>query len=224
LIHNTHYNDLIRVINPLNGYVIYNSEWVKDKLRYPQESYVLHPPVDHKEYTVRPTGKAIALVNCYKPKGGDILVELAKALPKRKFIGVFGYGDQVVGDQKNITYLENTDDIKAVYRKSRIVIMPSTYESFGRVAVEASASGIPVVVTNTPGLREALDYAGLFIMNRDNIEEWVKAIEDLDDDELYKKVGSLGKKRAKEITAQSERELEGLEKWLLEVAKKQYHE
>jgi Holliday junction resolvasome RuvABC DNA-binding subunit len=72
--------------------------------------------------------------------------------------------------------------------------------------------------------KEALDYAGLFIMNRDNIEEWVKAIEDLDDDELYKKAGSLGKKRAKEITAQSERELEGLEKWLLEVAKKQYHE
>lgn len=223
LIHNSHYRHEVVDINKLNHYIIYNSQWLKDLLKYPLKNTVLRPPVIEKDYRMKPTGKAITLINCYQPKGGDILVRLAEELPHRKFIGVMGYGVQVVGDRKNLTYLENTEKIQDVYKQSKIIIMPSTYESFGRVAIEAAAAGIPVIVTNTPGLKEALGDAGLFITNRDNIEEWVGAIKSLDNEINYKSQVAKGKKRAKELTLQAEGELKEFEQFLLKIKEEKYH-
>ncbi|WP_262928542.1 glycosyltransferase family 4 protein [Streptomyces sp. CBMA152] len=47
-----------------------------------------------------------------------------------------------------------------VYSRSRVILMPSLYESWGRVAVEAFASGIPVIAHTTPGLVESMGEAG----------------------------------------------------------------
>ena len=41
--------------------------------------------------------------------------------------------------------------------------MPSQEETWGRVAIEAISSGIPVIANPTEGLREALDYCGIYI-------------------------------------------------------------
>lgn len=222
LIHNTHYNDVIVRVNARNAYVMYNNEWVRDTLQYPMPSYVIHPPVNYKDYEVKSTGRNITLINCLSSKGGNMLVELAKRFPHRKFVGVMGYGDQVLGDQKNIRYVENTPNIKAIYRQSRIILMPSSYESFGRVAIEASASGIPVIASSTPGLKTSLDYAGVFAEKWDDVEEWAALIKKLDDKQYYEKVSALGKKRAKEWTVKSQQELEGLELFFQMIKKKPY--
>lgn len=222
LIHNTHYNDVIVKINSQNSYVVYNNEWVQQKLNYPMKSIILHPPVDYRDYEVKPTGKAIVLINCLMAKGGKMLVDLATRFPERKFIGVMGYGDQVLGDLKNIKYVENTPNIKAIYKQSRIVIMPSSYESYGRVAIEASASGIPVIASSTPGLKASLDYAGVFAEKWDDADEWERLVRDLDDEDYYKKVSALGRKRAKEVTEKSQAELAGLEKFFETIKQKPY--
>jgi len=222
LIHNTHYNDVIVKINSQNAAVVYNNEWVKEKLNYPLRNYILHPPVNHKDYEVKVTGKAITLINCFFSKGGKMLVELAKRFPHRKFIGVMGYGDQVLGDLKNLTYVENTPNIKAIYKQSRIILMPSSYESYGRVAIEACASGIPVIASSTPGLKASLDYAGVFAKKWDDPDEWERLVRSLDDEEYYKKVSALGRKRAKEMTEKGLSELEGLEKFFETIKQKPY--
>ncbi|MFI1769152.1 glycosyltransferase family 4 protein [Streptomyces sp. NPDC020800] len=58
-----------------------------------------------------------------------------------------------------------------VYSRSRVMLMPSLYESWGRVAVEAFASGIPVIAHPTPGLVESLGEAGIFAY-RDDLNAW----------------------------------------------------
>ncbi|MFE4971343.1 glycosyltransferase [Kitasatospora sp. NPDC056651] len=50
-----------------------------------------------------------------------------------------------------------------VYARSRVVLMPSSHESWGRVGVEAFASGIPVIAHPTPGLAECLGHAGIYV-------------------------------------------------------------
>ena len=60
--------------------------------------------------------------------------------------------------------------------------MPSDYESWGMVGVEAMHSGIPVIAHPTPGLRESLADAGTFI-DRGDVDAWEAAIRRLYDDE-----------------------------------------
>lgn len=151
-----------------------------------------------------------------------MLAQLAERLPHRKFIGVMGYGNQVISDRKNITYVENTHNIKSIYKQSRIIIMPSSYESYGRVAIEACSSGIPVIASSAPGLKASLDYAGIFADKWDDPDEWVELIKSLDDKEYYDKVSANCVKRAKEVTERSADELAGLEKFFEYIHKQRY--
>ena len=128
------------------------------------------------------------------------------------------YGEQIIHDKElpNVTILKNTPDIQEVYKKSRIVLMPSSYESWGRVAMEAACSGIPVIAAPTPGLKESLDYAGLYA-DFDNIADWVDQIRNLDDEKVYDKYSKLTKKRAKEVAKLFEDQMETLEQKILAI-------
>jgi alpha-maltose-1-phosphate synthase len=58
-----------------------------------------------------------------------------------------------------------------LYHAASIVVVPSTYETFGYVAAEAMAAGTPVIASNTGGLSELIEHrkSGLLIpMNKDN--------------------------------------------------------
>ena len=59
------------------------------------------------------------------------------------------------------------DLIRSAYRESTVVVIPSTYESFSLVALEAAAAGTPVVMTETCGLAVTFRRAGLAVTNAD---------------------------------------------------------
>jgi glycosyltransferase involved in cell wall biosynthesis len=77
--------------------------------------------------------------------------------------------------------------------------MPSLYESWGRTATEAMCSGIPCVVSATKGLTENCDYAGLYVHDRDDIDQWVRWLERLEDKDFYKMASEKAYKRAHEL-------------------------
>lgn len=52
---------------------------------------------------------------------------------------------------------KNQTELLYYYNASEVVVMPSHYESFGMVAAEALACGIPVITTNVSGISMLLD-------------------------------------------------------------------
>lgn len=207
---------------PMN--VIYNSQWIADKLQYPHRSMVLHPPVDYRKYdvnycpeirTIEDTHKAITLINCNENKGGKIFQQIVDAMPKYEFLAVKGsYDEQFVPSAQNITVLENSPHILPTYLHTRVLLMPSKYESFGMTCTEAMCNGIPVICTRTPGLLENASYAGIFIDDRDDIDAWVKAIKSLDKPKNYEKYSKLSRQRSRELDPTAEYEV--LEQFIYE--------
>lgn len=200
LIHNSFEDHILKVRVNAN-FLVYNSEYVKRILNYPHQNIICIPPVNYREYSVKDNRKYITLVNLNENKGGNILIEIAKILPQYNFLGVEGgYYDQIKDTSiKNIKYIDPQQDMKKVYNKTKLLLMPSEYESWGQVAVEAISSGIPVLSSHALGLKEALGDATISI-NRDKIDDWVKFIKVImEDEEVYSKMQELSLQRAKQL-------------------------
>jgi glycosyltransferase involved in cell wall biosynthesis len=186
-------------------------------MKYPCPGCVVHPPVDGKRYKVTKKGSKLTLINLFERKGGLIFQQLARMLPDRDFLGVEGgYGKQEKAELKNVVYMENTNDAKKIYAQTKVLLMPSLYESYGRTAVEAMASGIPVIANSTPGLTESLGEAGIYAPI-EKLDEWVKEIRRLEDPDEYSKASKKCLDRFKEITLQSKTELEAMENFIFDV-------
>lgn len=152
----------------------------------PPRGVVVHPAVSRGQYLAEKHGNAVTLVNMWPGdrvrcgKGTDIFYNLATANSDVPFIAVKGgYGkNQDIRDLPNVTVIENTTDMRSVYEQTMVLLMPSIYESFGRVALEAAYSGIPTIASPTPGLRENLGPGGLYV-ERENISGWDRALRKL---------------------------------------------
>lgn len=188
---------------------VLNSRWMLEKaepafegrLHRPDQMLVVRPPVWPEEYqTAR--GDCITLVNCTVTKGVKVLAELAERMPDRKFLAVRGgYGEQEPPELDNVIVLDHTPGREmrnVVYARTRLLLMPSDYESWGRVGVEAMASGIPVLAHPTDGLTESLGGAGIFC-DRDDTGVWQAAIERLDDRSEYREASRRARARSRQL-------------------------
>ncbi|OLT13066.1 glycosyl transferase [Actinomadura sp. CNU-125] len=169
----------------------------------PTTSIVVRPPVFAEDYAATP-GDRVTLVNLNADKGGDLFWRLAERLPDLKFLGVKGaYGQQVDAPRRlpNVDVVEHMpgDQMREqVYARTRVLLMPSAHESWGRVAVEAMASGIPVVAAPTPGLSECLGEAGVFA-ERDDEQAWVEALTALTDPAQWAEASERALARSKAL-------------------------
>jgi glycosyltransferase involved in cell wall biosynthesis len=160
-------------------------------------SIVVRPPVDPAEYATTP-GDRVTLINLRPDetspdgtvlgKGAELFWQIAQMLPQVQFLGVKGaYGTQMVRDLPNVEVLEHIPHHEMrdkVYARTRVLLMPSSYESWGRTAVEAMASGIPVVYHPTPGLVEAVGDGGVRA-DRTQPVLWAEAVRILSRDGIY---------------------------------------
>ena len=135
-----------------------------------------------------------------REKGGDLFRQIVAAMPERKFLGVRGgYGRQRIPADPNVEMVPTTTDMAAdVYSRTRVLLMPSIAETWGRTGVEAMCSGIPVIAHPTPGLVESLGDAGIFV-DRNDLAGWVGAIRRLDDPDEYARRSAAALARAAEL-------------------------
>jgi glycosyltransferase involved in cell wall biosynthesis len=191
--------------------VVYNSEYVAaeaeqhyatyPKAVRPGNAIVVRPPVFADEYATTP-GDRVTLINLCPEKGGDLFWRLAKRMPGTKFLGVRGaYGEQIVEDLPNVEVVDHLPGDRMrdeVYARTRVLLMPSLHESWGRTGIEAMCSGIPVVAHPTPGLCESLGEAGIFA-DRGDADGWVSVLERLSDDTEWSQASERATRRAKEL-------------------------
>jgi glycosyltransferase involved in cell wall biosynthesis len=206
--------------------VVVNSEWMRDDLgrwfaaqgALPPPTVIVRPLVDPDEYATTP-GDRITMVNLQRTgegpeaigKGGEVFWRIARRMPRTRFLGVVGaYGDQVVEELPNVEVLAHVPHHRMrddVYGRTRILLCPSKYESWGRAAAEATCSGIPVIAHPTPGLVESLGDAGIFV-DRDNIDGWIAAIRRLSSAAQWAQASKRVRRRAEELRPEGD-----LERW-----------
>jgi len=110
-------------------------------------------------------------------KGGDLAVKALRRLREKGVdttLTICGDGperealEQQVADAglEDAVIFEGwtaLDELAAHYRTAELLLVPSRYEPFGIVALEAIAGGCPVVAARTGGLPEAVDDCGLLV-------------------------------------------------------------
>jgi hypothetical protein len=220
LLHNTYEKSKSWLVKGSPALVVYNTQWMKaDAQAWWQRcrgdrpmplGITVRPPVSVPDYQVTP-GDCITLINLTAEKGAKVFYSLAERLPRTRFLGVIGgYGQQIVRDDlPNVEIVPHTPGdrmAKDVYARTRILLAPSSYESYGRVAVEAMCSGIPVIAHPTPGLMESLGEAGTFC-DRDDLDAWVTAIDRLTAPGMYPKASNSAAARAAGLDPGAELEL-----------------
>jgi glycosyltransferase involved in cell wall biosynthesis len=133
-------------------------------------------------------------VNLTEEKGADLFWALAEREPEREFLAVRGWGPQLVPPRvpRNVDIVGPIDDMRMVYSRTRVLLAPTVYESFGRVPLEAGVSGIPTIAHPAEGLREALGDAPLWV-DRNDVDGWIDALRQLDDPERLRQLGDAAR-------------------------------
>jgi glycosyltransferase involved in cell wall biosynthesis len=103
--------------------------------------------------------------------------------------------------KKNIISVGYREDIPQILSISDVFVLPSHREGMPRSIIEAMASGKPVVATNIRGCREEVVHneTGFIVSLKDSDALAKAVITILSDEELAKKMGIAGKKRAWEL-------------------------
>ncbi|WP_063733610.1 glycosyltransferase family 4 protein [Streptomyces sp. RTd22] len=100
-------------------------------------------------------------------------------MSERRFLLVRAAGQDPGPLPPNVELTERTDP-RTVYARTRLLLVPSAVESYGRAGLEVMLSGIPVLAAPLPGTREALCDAAVYAP-RDDVGQWVEEIRHLDD-------------------------------------------
>lgn len=204
MVHGSHPSNRARLDRHPPQLAVFNSAATLDEVGEPAwPSIVCHPPVHPERYRTSP-GDRVTLVNMSPAKGGIVLSLLARAMPDVQFLGVRGaYGLQHVTMPPNVEVVPTTADMRSVYGRTRVLLMPSERESWGRVGVEAMASGIPVIAHPTGGLVESLGAAGIFV-DRERRADWMAELRRLADPAEWAEASARALARSAELDPQAD--------------------
>lgn len=131
--------------------------------------------------------KIVCISRLIERKGINFLLEAIKKLKNKNIkLILVGKGKQENELQKLAKYLEITDrvefkgyvdhdDISDIYQESDLFVLPSFNEGMSNALLEAMASGLPVISTDTGGTSELIDGNGILIQ-KGSSDEIARAI------------------------------------------------
>ncbi|MDW6023930.1 glycosyltransferase family 4 protein [Mesorhizobium sp. BAC0120] len=171
-------------------------------------STVIPPLIDASLYRTTSSRENVTFINPYPIKGVDLAIEIARRCPDIPFSfnESWALNDEYkrtllrrLQELPNVALYSRTYNMRSVYGKARVVLMPSKWEeAWGRVASEAQFSGIPVLGSTRGGLPESIGEGGIVLDYDAPLDDWVAALRRLwDDDACYARLSAAALRHSK---------------------------
>lgn len=178
---------------------------------------LFHPAVAHRRSAV---GYALVAGRLQPLKGFDLAIEAVAAMPAQLRPELVIAGDTSVdfdqytaelkaiaaknGIEHHIRFVgpQSRANLAELLRDARVVLVPSHSETYGLIALEAAASGVPVVAAASGGLRESVvdGETGMVLESRDP-HVWAEAITTiLSDRGLAERLSAAARLRAEHFS------------------------
>lgn len=195
----------------------------------PDQVFTVAPGVDSRQFSPQTTADAatgepgyiLAAARLEPLKGLDLAIETlaASAEPGLRLVVSGGptsgheeypaeldalARERGVADRIDFIGPQGRDALAALLRDAFAVLVPSHSETFGLIALEAQACGVPVLAADAGGLREAIvdGETGLLMRDRDP-QHWAAELDALlRNPRRARELGDAGRRRAQRFTWQ----------------------
>ena len=220
------YGRNIRSAMLASDYAVYNTRASAIEWGEP-EAFVLHPPINELPKRKNPNGDAYTLLSSLVNKGVEVVLELAKRYPDKRFIIVRSPAEPTHGlkdIEKIVKKLPNVElhprvapeEVYKYLEQTRILLVPSKYETYGMSALEAAQYGIPCIHVDTPHVREGIGEAAILIPPLDT-DAAARGIEEIEKN--YKEYSKRAKERFDFIKERQETEIKDFVSFIANIKK-----
>jgi hypothetical protein len=207
-------------------FAVYNTETSAREWGEPSAP-VLHPPISPLPNRIITGGDAYTLLSSLSNKGAAVVLDLAERYPDQRFIIVRSPAELTHGLpnlEERAAKLPNLElhprvppeEVVKYFEQTRVLLVPSRYETYGMSAIEAAGYGIPTVHVDTPHVREGIGEAAVLIPPLD-VEATVKGIEEIEDN--YESYSTKARLRAEWLEQRQSLELESFADFIENVKK-----
>lgn len=194
---------------------LYNTGAARKEWHDPR-GWLLHPPIGPSLNEILDgTGDALTLTSSLLNKGVTRVLELAALRPDQRFIIVRSPAHGTHGSldfEDSAASLDNVEvwdrlhpqEMSRLWAETRILLVPSRYETYGLVALEAAWHGIPSVHVDTIHVREGIGTAARLLKSH-SVDELSAAVDEVGAD--WNRWAAMAHSRAHELR---EREIQEL--------------
>ncbi|MCD6580070.1 glycosyltransferase family 4 protein [bacterium] len=155
--------DFYHIIEKIDGDIIYNGIEIKNF-----------------DFSIKKDKHALLFVGrLIERKGIKDLLEIKKKLPSEYKLTICGIGPMkkyILKNKDDNTFFIEGCDSKSVFVKAGLLLMPSYWEGFGIVILEALASGVPLITYNVKGNINNPLKSYLHLIKKGNIDDFVNSI------------------------------------------------
>lgn len=171
------YGGNLKVATINSDYAIYNTRTSAEQWGEPN-ALVIHPPISPLPKKTNTTGDAYTVLSSLKNKGVEVVLKLASMYPDQRFIIVRSPAEATHGLDNleeqaaklpNVELLPRVspEEVYKYLEQTRILLVPSRYETYGMSAIEAAGYGIPCVHVDTPHVREGIGDGAVLVPGMD---------------------------------------------------------
>jgi len=190
--------------------LVANSRYMQAVIRrfYELDSVVVYPTTELDQYrTGDGNRESVLMAKPQHIKGLAIFLEVARRMPDTHFLVAGRASRHARAHLRRLDNVESlgwVDDMRTVYARTRVLLGPSIWpEPFGRVFVEAGASGIPSVASVRGGIPEAVGDGGILIDAIFDSDRWIEALRRLEDPATYSAYSAKARAHAKQFDAEA---------------------